>query len=203
MKELTEKQKQVLDFIEEYQLNNGSSPTIREIREFMGVASDNSVLKHLNALEKKGFIEKGDTPRSIELLDSVRAKLQSDLTSLPLLGFVPAGGPVNAEEYIEDYVTINSDTVPHPKNSFMLRVTGQSMIDAGIFEGDLLIADAKKEPKPNDIVIALVDGANTVKRLIKKDSKFYLQAENPDYEDIQPLEQLEVQGVVIGLIRTY
>lgn len=203
MDTLTDKQQQVLDFVEDYQLKNGSSPTLREIREFLGVASDNSVLKHLKALEKKGYIEKDDTPRGIKLLDSIREKLQSSTISLPVLGFIPAGGPVNADEHIEDWVTLDSSKVKHPKESFMLKVTGQSMIDAGIFEGDLLIADAKREPKANDIVIALVDGGNTVKRLVKKEGRFFLVAENPEYSDIVPLEQLEIQGVVTGLIRTY
>ncbi len=203
MDELTEKQESVLKFIENYQFENGKSPTLKEIKEFLNVASDNSVLKHLAALQKKGFIQKDDTPRGIKLLDSVRLKLQATSINLPLMGYIPAGGPVAAEEHIESYVTVDSAKIPHPKESFMLRVTGQSMIDAGIFEGDMLIADSKKEPKVNDIVIGLIDNENTVKRLIKRDGKFMLMAENPDYEDLTPLNELEVQGVVIGLIRTY
>lgn len=203
MNELTDKQQQVLDYIEDYQLTNGSSPTLREIREYLGVASDNSVLKHLKALEKKGYIQKDETPRGIKLLDSIREKLQSTTVSLPVLGFVPAGGPINAEEHIEDWFTVDACKVKDPKTTFMLRVTGQSMVDAGIYEGDLLIADAKKEPKVNDIVIALIDGGNTVKRLVKKEGRYFLVAENIEYPDIHPLNQLEVQGVVTGLVRSY
>ena len=200
---LTDRQQQVLDFIEGFQLENGKSPTLKEIKEHIGVSSDNSVLKHLAALEKKGCIEKDDTPRGIKLLDTIKEKLQSDFTNLPLIGAIQAGGPVISEEYTEDWITVDSGKIPNPENAFMLRVTGESMINAGIFEGDLLICDSKREPRPSDIVIALVDGENTVKRLVSKGGVYHLQAENPDYEDIHPMLGLEVQGVVIGLIRTY
>jgi repressor LexA len=200
---ITPKQEQVLKFIENYQLNNGKSPTIKEIRTYLKVSSDNSVLKHLIALEKKGCIHKDDTPRGIKLLESVKQKLQTETISLPVMGFIPAGGAVATEEYVDDWVLFDKSKVPHPKDTFLLRVTGNSMIDAGIYEGDLIIADAKKEPRVNDIVVGLVDNENTVKRLVKKDGQYYLQAENPEYQDIYPISKLEVQGVVTGLIRTY
>lgn len=204
MEDLTAKQSQVLDFIENYQLDFGKSPTIREIKEYLEVSSDNSVLKHLKALEKKGYIMKDDTPRGIKLLEAVKQKLQSNFASLPLLGFIPAGGPVSTEEYIEDYITVDSSKLPNPNDSFILKVTGQSMIDAGIFEGDMLIADSKRTPKVGDVVIALVDQENTVKRLIKDaQGNFLLKAENQEYEDITPINELAIQGVVISLIRNY
>lgn len=203
MDELTNKQKQVLNYIENYQLENGKSPTIREIKEYMNVASDNSILKHLTALEKKGFIKKDETPRGIKLLESVKAKLSASTISLPVLGFIPAGGPVMTEEYIDQEVTVDESMIKKPENTFMLRVTGQSMINAGIYEGDLLIVDSKKEPRVGDIVVALVDNENTVKRLVKEGTQYYLKAENPDYSDIHPTNELEMQGVVTGLIRTY
>ena len=200
---LTPKQEIVLKFIEKYQLQNGKSPTIREMRDFLNVSSDNSILKHLVALEKKGFIKKDDTPRGIKLLDSVKHKLQNDTVSIPLLGFIPAGGPVSTEENVDSWMTFDKSAIPHPKDTFMLRVTGNSMIDAGIYEGDLLIADSKREARIHDIVIGLVDNENTVKRLVKKDGNYFLKAENSDYPDIYPILKLEIQGVVIGLIRTY
>jgi len=203
MKPMTPKQQEVFQFIEKYQLENGSSPTIREMKEHLNVSSDNSVLKHLNGLVEKGYIEKDDTPRGIKLLDSIRHKLEAHTVNLPILGAIPAGGAVATEEHIDDWMTIDASRVKNPKNSFMLRVTGDSMIDAGIFEGDLLIADSKKQPRVGDIVIGLVDGGNTVKRYVKKDNQFYLQAENAEYPDIHPVNQLEVQGVVTGLVRTY
>lgn len=203
MEQLTDKQKKVLQYIEDYQLEFGKSPTLKEIREYLKVASDNAVLKHLIALEKKGYIEKDDTPRGIKLLEHVKQKLQTDTINIPVLGFVPAGGPVSAEEYIEDWMVFDKGKLPNPQHTFMLRVTGQSMINAGIIEGDLLIVNSKKEAKVGDIVIGLVDNENTVKRLVKKDGTYYLQAENPDYSDIYPITKLELQGVVTGLVRTY
>jgi repressor LexA len=203
MEMLTDRQKQVLKFIEGYQLEHGKSPTIKEIRLYLKVASDNSVLKHIIALEKKGFIAKDDTPRGIKLLEHVRQKLQNNTVSIPLLGFVPAGGPVHSEEHVEDWMTFDSAKIKNPSHTFMLRVTGNSMIDAGIFEGDLILADSKKEPRVNDIVIGLVDGENTVKRLVRKDGQYFLKAENPDYSDIYPVGKLEVQGVVLTLLRNF
>ena len=203
MEELTDKQKQVLKYIEHYQLDHGKSPTIREIREYLKVSSDNSVLKHLVALEKKGYISKDDTPRGIKLLEHVRQKLQTDTVSIPLLGFIPAGGPIHAEEHVEDWFMFDTSRVKNPAQTFMLTVTGNSMIDAGIFEGDLILADGKREPRINDIVVALVDGENTVKRLVKKDGNYFLKAENPDYTDIFPITKMEVQGVVVSLIRNF
>ena len=157
----------------------------------------------MNALEKKGYISKEDKPRGIGLLESVSAKLHANFANIPLMGFVPAGGPVNAESYIDDYVSVDTSKIKNPQNCFMLRVTGQSMVDAGIFEGDLLVADSVKTPKVGDIVIALVDNENTVKRLCQKDGEMFLKAENSEYSDITPLNTLEVQGVVLTLIRNY
>jgi repressor LexA len=201
---ITEKQQIVFDFIESYQIEHGKSPTIREIREFLGVSSDNSVLKHLKALTDKGVIEKDDTPRGIKLFDSVRNRLSSPSIKLPLLGFIPAGGPVMSEEYIQSWRGVSTEDVANPEKSFLLEVTGDSMQDAGILEGDLLIVDSSVEPKIGDIVVALVDNQNTVKKLMKDSSgKHYLKPENKNYSDIYPDHDLEIQGVVISLIRQY
>lgn len=201
---LTEKQRAVLDFIEDYQLAHGKSPTLREMREHFKVRSDNSILKHLAALQQKGFIQKDDTPRGIGLLQAVKEKLSgSGGVKLPVLGFIPAGGPVLTEEYINGWITVGDDLAKSSRNYFALEVTGSSMIDAGIFEGDLVLVDMKKEPKDQDIVVALVDNENTLKRLIKKNGQTYLKAENKNYKDIHPLAELQVQGVVTALIRRF
>lgn len=209
MDTLTEKQEQVLAFIRGYQLENGSSPTLRELRELLQVSSDNSVLKHLLALESKGFIRRRDDgPRSIELLESVKQRLNQPAEfKLPLLGSVPAGGPVLSEEYIQDWYAVGEDLVYRLKDSFLLRVKGDSMINAGIFEGDIIVVCSSVEPKPFDIVVALVDGMNTVKRLMRGGdgayNGLYLMPENDAYEPIYPEGELMVQGVVTGLIRLY
>ncbi|MFA6917658.1 MAG: transcriptional repressor LexA [Candidatus Gracilibacteria bacterium] len=202
---LTEKQEAVLKFIEEFQMSFGKSPTLREMREHFGVSSDNSILKHLNALKEKGFIQKDDTPRGIQLLSSIKEKLDhaSESVKLPVLGFIPAGGPVISEEYISGYMTVGEELAKSGGDFFLLNVTGNSMIDAGIYEGDLVVVNGKKEAKNGDIVVALIDNANTLKRFIKKEGKVYLKAENKDYRDIHPENELVVQGVVTALIRQY
>jgi repressor LexA len=204
MEILSEKQEAVLKYIESYQMENGSSPTLREMREYFGVSSDNSILKHLKALEEKGYIHKDDTPRGIKLLSSVKERLDSGEFKLPLLGMIPAGGPVLSEEYIEKWVNVGEDIVYKSKDSYLLRVTGNSMIEAGIFEGDILVVCGSLEPKFGDVVVALVDNQNTVKRYMKdSQGHVYLKPENPEYDNIYPEGELCIQGVVTGLLRYY
>lgn len=201
---LTEKQEAVLKFIEDYQIEHGSSPTIREMREYFGVSSDNSILKHIKALEEKGYIIKDDTPRGIKLLSSVKERLESSEKKLPLLGMVPAGGPILTEEYIESWMKVGDDIVHNFKNSYLLRVTGDSMIDVGIYEGDVLVVCGSLEPRVGDVVVGLVDNQNTVKTYMKDATgNVYLKPENPNYDNIYPEGSLCVQGVVTGLIRQY
>lgn len=201
---LTERQEQVLEIIRDYQLEHGTSPTLRELREALGVSSDNGILKHLTGLEEKGFISRRDGSRSIEMLGSVKQRLDTPSENrLPILGFVPAGGPVISEEYISDWYTVGEDLIYKLKESFLLRVTGDSMIDAGIHEGDLVVVCSSIEAKANDIVVALVDNGNTVKRYMKGTKGPYLKAENPKYPPIYAKHGLEIQGVVTGLIRLY
>ena len=203
--QLTDKQAAVLKFIEKHQLEYGKSPTLREMREHFKVSSDNSVLKHVKALEEKVFLEKDDTPRVIKLLESVRAlrDAAAETVSLPILGAIPAGGPVLTEEYIEGWMSVGKEMAKKADGCFLLRVRGNSMIDAGIFEGDLVVVDGKKEARDGNIVVALVDSENTLKRLMKKDGKAYLKAENSAYKDIHPANELTTQGVVMTLIRQY
>ena len=201
---LTEKQEAVLRFIEDYQLQNGSSPTLREMREYFGVSSDNSILKHVKALEEKGYIQKDDTPRGIKLLSSVKERLDSPDFKLPLLGMIPAGGPVLSEEYIEKWMNVGEDVIYKAKDSYLLRVKGNSMVDAGIFEDDILVVCGSLDAKIGDIVVALVDNQNTVKRYMKDSAgRYYLKPENAAYDNIYPEGELCIQGVVTGLLRYY
>lgn len=203
MELLTPKQQAVLKYIEKYQLKHGSSPTLREMREHFQVNSDNSILKHLKALEEKGYINKDDTPRGIKILESVKRRLESETIKLPLLGYVPAGGPVLTEEYIDSWFDVGPDIAKKVEGYFLLKVRGDSMIDAGIYEGDIVVVDSKKIPTNEDIVVALVDNQNTVKRYIAKEGKVFLKAENPEYENIYPEHELAIQGVVTALLRYY
>ena len=200
---ITEKQEAVLKFIEEYQMSFGRSPTLREMRENFGVSSDNSILKHLKALEEKGMIQKDDTPRGIKLLSSIKAKLDSISVKLPVLGFIPAGGPVLSEEYVDSWMDVGQDLAKNAEDHFVLTVSGNSMIDAGIYEGDLVIVDSKKGPKNGDVVVALIDNHNTLKRFVKEGNNVYLKAENKSYKDIHPINELIIQGVVTSLVRRY
>lgn len=204
--DLTEKQAKLLAFIEQYQWKHGSSPTLREMREKFKVSSDNSILKHLNALQEKGRIQRDDTPRGIKLLDKIRNQLDAaaNIINVPLLGAIPAGGPVMAEENILGTFEMGKGLMNVGDGYFLLKVTGSSMINAGIHEGDMVLVDPEGNPRDNDIVVALVDGENTVKRYKKdKGGRFYLHPENPEYEDIYPTQALEIQGVVTGLVRNY
>ncbi|MBT5016015.1 transcriptional repressor LexA [Candidatus Peregrinibacteria bacterium] len=205
MEDLTKKQKKVLKFIEKYQWENGASPTIREMKERFEVSSDNSILKLLNALKKKGYIKKDDTPRGIKMLSSVRERMDAAaaIIRVPLVGTIPAGGPVAAEENTIETYEIGKGLMPSSKGAFLLRVTGNSMIDAGIYESDMVMVAPDQNVRSGDIVVALIDGENTVKTYINEKGKVYLQAENPEYENIYPTEELQIQGVVTGLIRNY
>lgn len=200
---LTEKQEALLNYIEQYQLENGGSPTIREMREYFGVSSDNSILKLLKALEEKGKIVKDEKHRGIRLLSNVRERLEKSSLRLPLLGTIPAGRPVDSEEHVDSWMSVGEDQVLPGKQSFLLKVTGNSMINAGINEDDIAVVCTDLDPRPGDIVVALVDGRSTVKTYATRDGKVVLRPENPAYEDIYPENELCVQGVVTGLFRYY
>lgn len=201
---LTERQEALLGFIEDYQMEYGCSPTLREMREHFGVASDNAILKHLDGLRAKGYLKKDSTPRGIKLLENVRRKLHAEEgVQVPILGTIPAGTPsLSAAEKIGT-LTLDTSLVGDAVNTFLLRVSGQSMRDAGVYEGDLVLVHTKKEARSGDIVVALVDGENTVKRLIREGNRIALKPENPDYGIIYPENELCIQGVVTALLRNY
>lgn len=203
MHELTPKEQQLFDFIESYQLEHGASPTLREMREAMNLKSDGFIVHCLQSLTKKKAIQKDDTPRGIKLLPAASDKLHADVVQIPVLGTIPAGTPVLSEENISHYVTMEKGALKNPEGCFILKVRGDSMINAGIFEGDYVIASSTAEPKPQDIVVALVDGESTVKRYIKERGRVALKAENPKYKTIYPESELQMQGVVKGMFRWY
>lgn len=203
---LPEKQSQILDYIKEYQLENGSSPTFGEIREHFNFSSLNSVFKHLKALEVKGFIRKSNQARGIELLDEVRENLfEKRDDRIPLFGSVPAGDPTTMEGNIIDEINVAEQLVPKKDGVFLLKVTGDSMDQTGIIEGDVVIVDSKKKPQNFDIVVALVDNANTLKRYVLKDGLPHLMPEssNSRHSEIIPLDEAYVQGVVTASFRNY
>ncbi len=198
---LTDRQQAIYDYIAKYQLEQGYSPKITEIAEAFGIKSVNGVIKHLQALEKKGWIQRDNTPRGIEMLESVKNQQNTSVWNVPIYGAIPAGTPQNLDEFIEGYQSVDVSMLSRPQDAFALIVKGESMIKAGIFEGDVVIAE-RREPKFGDIVVALVDGENTLKRYMKDaQGRTYLKAENDSFADIYPEEDLSLQGVAVYIIR--
>lgn len=208
-RELSPRQRQTLDAISRYIEQNGMPPTIREIMADLKVAYPRGVQRHLEALAKKGYITKdARTSRGIKLVKSLREKAQGvaadladKIVSIPLLGRIPAGGPMLAEENVEEWITLPTDLTKGKRDVFILRAQGDSMIGAGIFDGDLLIIQPQDTAENGDIVAALIGDDATVKRLIKRRDATYLKAENPKYSNIYPDEQWKVQGKVMAVVR--
>ncbi len=198
---LTERQEQILDFIRTYQQAQGVPPSTREIRRQLGVSSQSTVMGHLQALARKGQIQK--------LADrkwGLRAgEVQAHLFELPVYGTIPAGLPAMQEQAPDETVAVDPKFfgVRRPKRHYFwaLRVRGDSMIGAHILDGDLAVLE-RREPRTGEIIAALVDGTDsTLKRLAQAGGKPVLRAENPRYGDIVPEQRLECQGVLVGVIR--
>ena len=199
---LTPHQRTVLSYIREFQLKRGYSPSLADLALAFGVRSKNAVAKVIAILVREGHIEK-DPKGRIKIIDLKDRDDQPAPLMLPLFGPISAGYGGDAEEHAEELITLDTLLVSNKKKTFLLRVKGDSMADAGIFEGDLVVVEKGREPKVNDIVVGIIDSAFTLKRLKKNKGKFYLQAENPAYPDLHPLEELQVAGIVRGSIRKY
>jgi repressor LexA len=201
---LTERQRSVLDFILDYRRRHGCSPSIPEIQKAFEIRSPNGVMGHLRALQRKGFIRFG--PRGSRRIDIAGPlePFRAPSFDLPLFGRVPAGPP---ETFVsatpEGCVTLDEATLGfRPKEGcFALRVRGDSMKDAGILDGDLVIVEPTPNPRAGQIVVALIDGESTLKRLVRVQGKWFLKAENPAYPELYPRADLVIQGVVRTVIR--
>jgi len=200
-KNITDRQKELLHFIIRQIREHNLPPSISEMAEYLKVKSKNAVAKLLDSLEDQGFVKTSGKARGIEVLRSLGESLQKGLIAVPIVGNVQAGSPHLAEEQIEDWINLPQSMVKGRRDVFLLRVRGDSMINAGIFEGDLVIVRPTKEVKNNDIVVALLHDEATVKRFIQIKNRSYLKAENPDYKNIYPREEWMVQGKVVGVIR--
>ena len=201
-KTLTSHQRTVLTFIGEFQRKRGYSPSLADLALAFGVRSKNAVAKVVNVLTRSGHIEK-DPKGRIKIIElSTEKDLHDASAILPLFGPISAGYAAAAEEQAEEMITLDNYLVGSRKDTtFLLRVRGDSMIDAGILEGDLVIVERGKEPKTGDIVVGVLDSEFTLKRLKRDKGKFYLQAENSAYPDMYALEELQVAGVVRGVVR--
>jgi len=165
------------------------------------VKSKNAVAKLLSSLEDGGYIKTSGKARGITVLDSLSESLQKGMIRVPILGNIQAGSPHLAEEHIEDWINLPQTFVRGRRDVFLLKVRGESMINAGIFEGDLVIVRPTREAKNNDIVVALLHDEATVKRFVQIKNRAYLKAENPDFANIYPKEDWMIQGKVVGVIR--
>lgn len=199
--DITDRQKELLQFIIKQVRERQLPPSISEMAEFLKVKSKNAVAKLLDALEEQGFIRTNGKARGIEILDSLVDSLMKGLVRVPLLGHIQAGVPHLAEEQIEDWINLPSTLIRGRRDVFLLRVRGDSMINAGIFEGDLVIVKPTKDVRNNDIVVALLHDEATVKRFIQIKNRAYLKAENPKFKNIYPKEEWMIQGKVVGVIR--
>ena len=202
MKGLTSKQQKVLEVIRSNMRHSGQPPTVREIGREIGVLSSCTVQRHLDALEKKGFITRNRYKyRSIELADQpippfVRA------VNVPIVGQIAAGAPILADEHIEDTFPLPMDLVSDNDDVFMLRIKGDSMINAGIFDGDLVAIRRQNVASNGEIVAAMIEDEATVKRFYKDGRTVRLVAENPAYEPIVT-DRCQIVGKVILSVRRF
>ena len=197
---ITDKQREILEYIKETILNKGYPPAVREICEAVRLKSTSSVHSHLETLEKNGYIRRDPTkPRTIEILDDDFALTRREMVNVPVIGTVAAGQPILAEENIEDYMPIPVEMLPN-KEVFMLKVKGESMIDAGIFNNDRVIVAKQDTAMNGEMVVALVDDSATVKTFYKEHGHFRLQPENASMDPII-VNEVQILGKVIGLFR--
>ena len=200
---ITEKQKEILEYIKETILKKGYPPAVREICEAVNLKSTSSVHSHLETLEKNGYIRRDPTkPRTIEILDDDFALTRREMVNVPLIGTVAAGVPILAQENIESYMPFPAEMLPN-KDIFMLRVKGESMINAGIFDGDQVLVKQQSTAEDGDIVVALIDDGATVKTFHKEKGYYRLQPENDTMEPILVHEGLQILGKVFGVFRLY
>jgi repressor LexA len=202
---LTDRQRQILDFLTSYVDDHGYPPTVREIGEAVGLASPSTVHAHLANLERAGLLKRDPTkPRAIELRREPKALPVSDVHRLPLVGDVAAGGPLLAEDNIEDYLAV-PEPLSRGGEEFLLRVKGDSMVNAGILDGDFVVVHRQQDAGEGEIVVALAgddESTNeaTVKRLFRDNGRVRLQPENDALEPIYA-EHVEILGKVIGVFR--
>ena len=201
---LTDKQTQILEYIRHEILAKGYPPSIREICQAVDLKSTSSVHAQLSSLEAKGYIRRDLTKsRSIEIIDDDFSLTKRELVNIPIVGTVSCGQPILAEQNIEDYFPVPPEYIHNTNNqTFMLRVKGDSMINVGIYEKDLVIVEQCSSARNGEIVVALIEDSATVKTFYKENGYIRLQPEN-DYMDPILVEHWEILGRVIGLFRNF
>lgn len=201
---LTDKQTQILEYIRHEIFAKGYPPSIREICQAVDLKSTSSVHAQLSSLEAKGYIRRDLTKsRSIEIIDDDFSLTKRELVNIPIVGTVSCGQPILAEQNIEDYFPVPPEYIHNTNNqTFMLRVKGDSMINVGIYEKDLVIVEQCSSARNGEIVVALIEDSATVKTFYKENGYVRLQPEN-DYMDPILVEHCEILGRVIGLFRNF
>ena len=205
MQELTERQTEILNFIKEFIVSNGYPPTVREIGKALGLSSPATIHSHLNNLAAKGFIKKDSSKnRALELLvENEYENKAEDVVEVPLLGKVIAGNPIEAIERPNEFFSLPAFLVPKQQEVFTLDVSGESMINAGIFDGDIVIVQKQNTARNGDIVVAMtVDNEVTLKTYYKENGYFRLQPENDKLDPII-LDSVTILGKAIGLYRKF
>jgi repressor LexA len=198
---ITAKQKEILDFIKNEILNKGYPPSVRDICEAVRLKSTSSVHAHLETLEKNGYIRRDPTkPRAIEIIDDNFNLTRREVVNVPLVGTVAAGQPLLAVENVDSYFPIPAEYLPN-KQTFMLKVKGDSMIKAGILNGDDVIVVEQNTARDGDIVVALIEDSATVKTFYREDGYIRLQPENDTMDPIIVEDNLTILGKVIGVMR--
>ena len=197
---ISSKQREILEYIKQEILNKGYPPAVREICEAVHLKSTSSVHSHLETLEKNGYIRRDPTkPRAIEIIDDNFNLTRREVVNVPIIGQVAAGQPLLAVENIEHYFPIPTEFMPNAE-TFMLKVKGDSMINAGIFNGDKILVQKQSDAQNGDIVVALVDDSATVKTFYKEDGHFRLQPENDTMDPII-VNECSILGKVFGIMR--
>ena len=198
---ITAKQQEILDYIKSEILNRGFPPSVRQICDAVNLKSTSSVHAHLETLEKNGYIRRDAAhSRAIEVVDGMFKLSRREVVNVPMVGSVAAGQPILAVENIENYFPIPSEFMPN-EQTFMLRVKGESMINAGILDGDLILVRQQQTARDGDMVVALVDDSATVKTFYRENGYFRLQPENDTMDPILIHGELRILGKVIGVFR--
>ena len=197
---ITEKQSEILEYIKAQILERGFPPAVREICEAVHLKSTSSVHSHLETLEKNGYIRRDPTtPRAIEILDDAFNLTRREMAQVPIVGRVAAGEPLLAEQNIEDYFPIPVERLPN-NQTFLLQVKGESMINAGILNGDYILVEQTPSASNGEVVVALVEDGATVKRFFKENGHYRLQPENDTMDPII-VDEVTIVGKMIGLLR--
>lgn len=199
---ISNKQKEILEYIKQEILNRGYPPAVRDICEAVGLKSTSSVHSHLETLEKNGYIRRDPTkPRAIEILDDNFNLTRREVVNVPVVGRVAAGEPLLAFENIENYFPIPMEFMPN-KEAFMLKVKGESMINVGIYDGDQILVQKQSDARNGEIVVAMVDDSATVKTFYKEDGYYRLQPENDTMDPII-VKDCQILGKVFGVFRFF